>query len=434
MQATDISRQIETVWRIERARLVGALTRLVRDVGLAEELAQDALVAALERWPSTGVPDRPGAWLMATAKNRAFDRLRRQKMATRKHAEIGRDMEAEQAFGAMDSDAALDDPVGDDLLGLIFVACHPVLTADARVALTLRLVGGLSTEEIARAFLVPEATLAQRIVRAKKTLAEAGVPYEVPRGTDQAARLPSVLEVVYLVFNEGYSATSGDDLVRPALCDEALRLGRIIAELVPDEPEVHGLVALMEFQASRLRARTGPTGEPILLPDQDRTRWDRVLIGRGMAALARADATGGDIGPYQLQAAIAGCHARAASADATDWGAISALYDLLARMTPSPVIELNRAVAHGMAFGPAAGLALADELQADDALKAYHLLPAVRGDLLQKLGRLDEARAAFERAAGMTANRREKDFLLGRAADCAGPEQKKPADEVRRLH
>ncbi len=433
MQATDVRREIETVWRIERAKLVGGLTRLVRDVGLAEELAQDALVAALERWPSTGVPDRPGAWLMATAKNRALDRLRRQKMAMRKHAEIGRDMETEQAFGSVDPDAALDDPVGDDLLGLIFVACHPVLTADARVALTLRLVGGLSTDEIARAFLVPEATLAQRIVRAKKTLSEAAVPYDMPRGTDQAERLPSVLEVVYLVFNEGYSATSGDDLVRPSLCDEALRLGRIIAELMPDEPEVHGLVALMEFQASRLRARTGPTGEPILLPDQDRTRWDRVLIRRGMAALTRADATGGDIGPYQLQAAIAGCHARAATAEATDWKAISALYDLLARMTPSPVVELNRAVAHGMAFGAAAGLALVEALQSDGTLKSYHLLPAVRGDLLLKLGRREEAKAAFEAAARQTANRREREFLFGRAANCAAPEKQKPADEARRL-
>jgi len=412
--ATDTHRAIDAVWRIESARLIAGLARIVRDVGLAEDLAQEALVAALERWPESGVPDNPGAWLAATAKHRAIDVLRRRTLLQRKHEELGRDLEARQA--APDLDAAIDDDVGDDLLRLMFTACHPVLSTEARVALTLRLLGGLTTEEIARAFLVPEPTVAQRIVRAKRTLAEAGVPFEVPRGAELAARLSSVLDVLYLVFNEGYSATAGDDWMRPALCEDALRLGRILAELAPREPEVHGLVALMEIQASRLGARTGPSGEPILLLEQDRARWDRLLIRRGLAALDRAERLGGADGPYALQAAIAACHARARTPDETDWTRIAALYEALARLAPSPVVELNRAVAVAMAFGPAAGLELVDALRSEPSLRAYHLLPSVRGDFLAKLGRFDEARAEFERAASITRNARERDLLLGRAA------------------
>jgi RNA polymerase sigma-70 factor (ECF subfamily) len=413
---TETHRTIDAVWRIESAKLIAALTRLVGDVGLAEDLAQDALVAALERWPESGIPAKPGAWLMATAKHRAIDQLRRRKMLDRKHVEVGHEMEFRQEAAAPDLDAALDDDIGDDLLRLMFMACHPVLSTEARVALTLRLVGGLTTPEIARAFLVPEPTIAQRIVRAKRTLSDAQIPFEVPRGDELEARLSSVLGVLYLVFNEGYSATAGDDWMRPQLCDEALRLGRILAELAPTEPEVHGLVALMEIQASRLRARTGPAGEPILLLDQDRARWDQLLIGRGLAALERADAPGGAQGPYALQAAIAACHARARVADDTNWARIASLYEQLARLTPSPVVELNRAVAVGMAEGPAAGLELADALVGVRALEGYHLLPAVRGDLLSKLGRLDEARAEFERAASLTRNARERQLLLQRAA------------------
>jgi len=395
---------------------------MVRDVGLAEELAQEALVAALERWPETGVPDNPGAWLMATAKHRAIDLFRRTKRLERKHQEVGQEMGVEQETPAPDLDAAIDDDVGDDLLRLVFISCHPVLSTEARVALTLRLLGGLSTEEIARAFLVPEPTVAQRIVRAKRTLAKEHVPFEVPRGADLAARLSSVLEVVYLIFNEGYSATAGDDWMRPALCEDALRLGRILAELVPLEPEVHGLVALMEVQASRSGARLGPAGEPILLLDQNRARWDQVLIRRGLAALERAEALGGARGPYALQAAIAACHARARTAAETDWARVAALYQALAQVSPSPVVELNRAVAVGMAFGPAAGLELADALTSEPSLKRYHLLPSVRGDLLAKLDRFDEARVEFERAASLTRNTRERQLLLERAAACAaGP-------------
>jgi RNA polymerase sigma-70 factor, ECF subfamily len=415
-------RAIEAVWRIESARLIAALARIVRDVGLAEELAQDALVAALEQWPQSGVPDRPGAWLMATAKHRAIDLLRRGKRLERKHEELGHELAAKLGLAEADLVAALDDPVGDDLLRLIFIACHPVLSTEARVALTLRLLSGLTTEEIARAFLVPEATVAQRIVRAKRTLAAARVPFEVPRGAELAARLESVLEVIYLVFNEGYAATAGDDWLRPALCEEALRLGRILAELAPQEPEVHGLVALMEIQASRAAARTGPSGEPVLLLDQDRARWDHVLVHRGLAALERAEKLGGAFGPYALQAAIAACHARARTAAETDWARIAALYDALAQLAPSPVVELNRAVAIAMAFGPAAGLALVDELVSEPLLKDYHLLPGVRGDLLAKLGRFDEARAELERAASLARNARERELLLDRAAACArGP-------------
>ena len=415
MTDTDIHRAIDAVWRIESARLIAGLTRMVGDLGLAEDLAQDALVAALERWPTTGVPDNPGAWLMATAKHRAIDQLRRRTMLDRKHQQLGHELEAQQEAAVGDLDAALDDHVGDDLLRLMFTACHPVLSTDARVALTLRLLGGLTTPEIARAFLVPEATVAQRIVRAKRTLAEARVPFEVPRGDELAARLSSVLGVIYLVFNEGYSATAGEDWVRPALCEDALRLGRILAGLAPDEPEVHGLVALMEIQASRLRARVGPAGQPVLLLDQDRGRWDQLLIRRGLAELARAQAPGA-LGPYALQAAIAACHARARTADETDWTRIVALYDALAEVSPSPVVELNRAVAVGMAFGPAAGLELVDELTSEPSLKGYHLLPSVRGDLLAKLGRHPEARAEFERAASLTQNVRERALLLERAA------------------
>jgi RNA polymerase sigma factor (sigma-70 family) len=422
LAASDTQRSIDAVWRIESARLIAGLTRMVRDVGLAEELAQEALVAALERWPETGVPDNPGAWLMATAKHRAIDLFRRTKRLERKHQEVGQEMGVEQETPAPDLDAAIDDDVGDDLLRLVFISCHPVLSTEARVALTLRLLGGLSTEEIARAFLVPEPTVAQRIVRAKRTLAKEHVPFEVPRGADLAARLSSVLEVVYLIFNEGYSATAGDDWMRPALCEDALRLGRILAELVPLEPEVHGLVALMEVQASRSGARLRPAGEPILLLDQNRARWDQVLIRRGLAALERAEALGGARGPYALQAAIAACHARARTAAETDWARIAALYQALAQVSPSPVVELNRAVAVGMAFGPAAGLELADALTSEPSLKRYHLLPSVRGDLLAKLDRFDEARVEFERAASLTRNTRERQLLLERAAACAaGP-------------
>ncbi|WP_437501396.1 RNA polymerase sigma factor [Sorangium sp. So ce1099] len=422
MTAPDVHRAIHAVFRIESARLIAGLARMVRDVGLAEELAQDALVAALERWPESGVPDNPGAWLMATAKRRAIDELRRHKRLERKHEELGHEIEAQRAQAAPDLDAALDDDVGDDLLRLVFTACHPVLSTEAQVALTLRLLGGLTTEEIARAFLVPEPTVAQRIVRAKRALAEARVPFEVPRGEELAPRLSSVLQVIYLVFNEGYSATAGDDWMRPALCEDALRLGRILAELVPKEPEVHGLVALMEIQASRSRARVGPSGEPILLLDQNRARWDHLLIRRGLAALERAEALGGALGPYALQAAIAACHARARTAEETDWARIAAIYAALARIAPSPVVELNRAVALSMAFGPAAGLAVVDALSSERSLENYHLLPSVRGDLLAKLGRLGEARAEFERAASLTRNARERELLLGRAAECArGP-------------
>jgi RNA polymerase sigma-70 factor, ECF subfamily len=416
--ATDTHRAIEAVWRIESARLIAGLARMVRDVGLAEELAQDALVAALERWPEAGVPDNPGAWLMATAKHRAIDRLRRGKRLERKHEELGRALQARQERAVADLEAAVDDDIGDDLLRLMFTACHPVLSMEARVALTLRLLGGLTTEEIARAFLVPEATVAQRIVRAKRILAEARVPFEVPRGAELATRLSSVLGVLYLVFNEGYSATAGDDWMRPALCEDALRLGRILAELMPEEPEVHGLVALMEIQASRTRARMGPSGEPVLLLDQDRGRWDHVLVRRGLAALERAEAAGVTPGPYTLQAAIAACHARARTAAETDWPRIAALYDALVALAPSPVVELNRAVAVAMASGPAAGLQLVDALTAEPSLQAYHLLPSVRGDLLAKLGRFAEARAEFERAASLTRNARERTLLLQRAAAC----------------
>ncbi len=411
----DTHRAIEAVFRIESARLLGGLTRLVRDVGLAEDLAQDAYLIALEQWPRTGVPDNPGAWLMATAKHRAIDRLRRHRMAEEKHAQI---LLAADEAEAPDHAARLDDPVGDDILGLMFIACHPVLSTEARVALTLRLVAGLTSEEIARAFLVPVTTVQQRIVRAKRTLAAAQVPFEVPRGDALAARVDSVLEVVYLVFNEGYSATAGADWLRPALTEEALRLGRILVSLVPKNPEAHGLVALMEFQASRTAARTDREGRPILLLEQDRGRWDRLLINRGLAALARVEDLGGQLGPYALQAAIAACHARASSADETDWTRIVALYDALAELHPTPVVHLNRAVALAMAFGPISGLEVVDELLAEPLLKGYHLLPAVRGDLLFKLGRFAEARSEFERAASMTQNVREQDLLRGRAADC----------------
>jgi RNA polymerase sigma-70 factor (ECF subfamily) len=419
MTATDTHRAIDAVWRIESARLIAALARIVRDVGLAEELAQDALVAALERWPESGVPDNPGAWLMATAKNRAIDRLRRSKRAERKHDELGRELEARQELAVTDFETAVDDDIGDDLLRLMFTACHPVLSTEGRLALTLRLLGGLTTEEIARAFLVPEPTVAQRIVRAKRTLAEARVPFEVPRGAERATRLSSVLEVLYLVFNEGYSATAGDDWMRPALCEDALRLGRTLAELAPREPEVHGLVALMEIQASRSDARLGPSGEPVLLLDQDRARWDHILISRGLAALERAEALGGSQGPYALQAAIAACHARARTPAETEWARIAELYETLAQLMPSPVVELNRGVAVAMAFGPAAGLELVDALTSEPSLRAYHLLPSVRGDLLAKLGRFEEARAEFERAAALTRNGRERTLLLERAARCA---------------
>jgi RNA polymerase sigma factor (sigma-70 family) len=402
---------IDAVWRIESARLIAGLARIVGDVGLAEDLAQDALVIALEQWPDAGIPDNPGAWLMATAKHRAIDHVRRRKMQDTKHEHLGREMDERQLNPEDALAESLDDEVGDNLLSLIFTACHPVLTTEARVALTLRLLGGLTTDEIARAFLVPKATIQQRIVRAKRTLAAAHVPFEVPRGTALAARLESVLEVIYLIFNEGYSATAGQDWVRPALCDDALRLGRILAELAADQPEVHGLVALMELQASRIRVRVTASGEPILLLQQDRGRWDHLLIGRGLAALQRAEAPGGGYGPYGLQAAIAACHARARTAEETDWTQIVALYDALAQLTSSPVVELNRAVALGMAFGPAAGLELVDSLKDEPALAGYHLLPSVRGDLLAKLGRFEEARAEFARAAAMTQNARERALL-----------------------
>jgi RNA polymerase sigma factor (sigma-70 family) len=412
---SDTHRAIDAVWRIESAKLIAGLTRIVRDVGLAEDLAQDALLAALEKWPESGVPDNPGAWLMATAKHRAIDTFRRTERIERKHEELGHELESLQELAVADMDAALDDDIGDDLLRLVFMSCHPVLPREARTALTLRLLGGLTTDEIARAFLVPEATVAQRIVRAKRTLSERKIPFEVPRGPELAARLSSVLEVIYLVFNEGYTATAGDDLVRPALCEDALRLGRIVAELAPEEPEVHGLVALMEIQASRLRARTGATGKAILLLDQDRGRWDQILIRRGLSALDRAEKLRGANGPYALQAAIVACHARARTAAETDWRRIASLYDALAAVTPSPVVELNRAIAVAMAFGPAEGLKILDTLTREPSLKEYHLLPAARGDLFEKLGRYNEARTEFERAASMTRNARERELLLERS-------------------
>ncbi|MDT3686836.1 MAG: RNA polymerase sigma factor [Pseudorhodoplanes sp.] len=418
MAARETHNAIETVFRIEQARLIAGLTRMVRDVGLAEELAQDALVTALAEWPKTGVPDRPGAWLMAAAKRRAIDGLRREKMLARKHAEIGRDLEDERDTRIEKIDASLDDDLGDELLGLIFAACHPVLSPEARAALTLRLIGGLTTDEIARAFLSNEATIAQRIVRAKKTLREANLTYQVPRGKERQARLASVLEVIYLVFNEGYAATAGEDLIRPALCAEAQRLGRILAGVLPEEPEVFGLLALMEIQASRLAARTAPDGSFIPLPEQNRARWDQLLIRRGLAALERAEALGGTNGPYVLQAELAACHARARKADDTDWARIAGLYDTLRDVMPTPVVDLNRAVAHSMAFGPEAGLTLLGEIEQAAALRNYAPLPAAKGDFLFRAGRLPEARVEFERAADLTRNVREKAFLLGRAAAC----------------
>jgi RNA polymerase sigma factor (sigma-70 family) len=420
VETTETHRAIEAVWKIEAARLIAGLTRIVRDVGRAEELAQDALVAALEQWPESGIPENPGAWLMATAKHRAIDFFRRNELIDRKHEELGREL-TERENTVPDLAAAMDDNIGDDLLRLVFIACHPVLSTDARVALTLRLLGGLTTDEIARAHLVAEATIAQRIVRAKRTLSEAHAPFEVPRGAEFTARLSSVLQVIYLIFNEGYSATAGDDWLRPALCEEALRLGRILAGLVPKEPEAFGLVALMEIQASRSKARVGPSGEPILLLDQDRGKWDRLLIGRGLAALEQVERLGGMQGTYAIQAAIAACHARAATAGETDWARIAQLYSYLAEIAPSPVVELNRAVAVGMASGPAVGLRLVDALLDDSSLRGYHLLPSVRGDFLKKLGRFDEARAEFETAASMTRNARERDLLLQRARECGAP-------------
>jgi RNA polymerase sigma factor (sigma-70 family) len=413
---SDVQRTIDAVWRVESARLIAALTRMVQDVGLAEDLAQGALVAALEQWPENGIPDKPGAWLMATAKHHAIDQIRRNVRLERKYEEIGRDIEIQQELGAPEQETDTDEDLGDDLLRLIFISCHPVLSKEARLALSLRLLGGLTTDEIARAFLVPEPTIAQRIVRAKRTLAEAHVPFEVPVGSERATRLSSVLEVLYLIFNEGYSATAGDDLMRPALGQEALRLGRILAELVPEEPEVHGLVALMEIQSSRSRARVGPAGEPIPLLEQNRGRWDQLLIQRGFAALIRAEKLGGSLGPYRLQAAIAACHARARDPEDTDWAQIAALYDALAQLTPSPIVDLNRAVAVGMAFGPEAGLEIVDVLTSEPTLKSYHLLPSVRGDLLAKLGRFNEACEEFGRAASLTRNARERELLLERAA------------------
>ena len=418
MTANDTHRAIEAVFRIESARLIAGLARMVRDVGLAEELAQEALLTALERWPETGVPDNPGAWLMTTAKNRALDQLRRHKRVERKHEEVGRELEAREDETVATLEAHLDDDIGDDLLRLMFTACHPVLSTDARVTLTLRLLGGLSTEEIARAFVLPEPTVAQRIVRAKRTLSEAQIPFEVPRAAELAERLESILEVIYLIFNEGYSATAGDDWMRPALCEDALRLGRILAELMPEEPEVHGLVAMMEIHASRAAARIGPSGEPILLLEQDRARWDQLLIRRGLAALERGQRIGHVAGPYLLQAEIAACHARARTPEATDWTRIAALYAVLAVVMPSPIVELNRAVAVSMAFGPEAGLELVDALRKDKALARYHLLPSVRGELLRKLGRLSDAKRELERAAELTQNARERELLLERARSC----------------
>ncbi len=418
MTAADTHQAIDAVWRIEAPRLIAGLARTVRDVGLAEDLAQDALVAALEQWPESGVPDNPGAWLMATAKHRAIDRLRRNTRLERKQEQLRRELELQQEMAMADLSTESDD-VGDDLLRLMFISCHPILAPEARVALTLRLLASLTTEEIARAFLVPVATIAQRIVRAKRTLSEARVPFEVPAGPELDARLSSVLQVIYLVFNEGYAATAGDDLMRAGLCEDALRLGRILAGLAPNEPEIHGLVALMEIQASRSRARVGESGQIVLLLDQDRGRWDALHISRGLAALERAEKLGGVLGPYALQAAIAACHARARTAAETDWARIAALYDALAQVMPSPVVELNRAVAVGMAFGPAAGLELVDALVSEPSLKAYQFLPSARGDFLEKLGRFVEARAEFERAASLTQNARERDLLLERAAACA---------------
>jgi RNA polymerase sigma factor (sigma-70 family) len=418
MATSPTHRAIDAVWRIESAKIIAGVARIVRDIGVAEELAQDALVTAIERWPQDGVPDNPGAWLMAAAKHRAIDHVRRVSMLERKHEELGIELELQGKAITPDFSDSLDDAVGDDLLRLVFTACHPVLSAEARVALTLRMLGGLTTDEIARAFLVPEPTIAQRIVRAKRTLSEARVPFEVPGKNELAARLASVLEVIYLIFNEGYSATAGGDWMRPALCDEALRLGRILAELAPQEPEVHGLVALMEIQASRAAARVGPSGEPILLLEQNRARWDQLLIRRGLTALERAQGVGGALGPYALQAAIAACHARARTAAETDWPRIAAIYDALAQLAASPVVALNRAVAIGMASGPAAALELVDALTNEPMLANYHLLPSVRGDLLHKLGRFDEARAEFERAASLTRNERERELLLERARSC----------------
>ena len=426
MSSFDTHRAVDAVWRIESPRLIAGLARIVHDIGLAEDFAQDALVAALEKWPKEGIPDKPGAWLMAAAKYRATDLFRRNKLLERKHEELGREIEADRERAVADLDDAIDDDIGDDLLRLIFTACHPVLSTEARVALTLRLLGGLKTEEIARAFLVPEPTIAQRIVRAKRTLAAAHVALEIPRGAERSARLSSVLEVIYLIFNEGYSATAGDDWMRPALCEDALRLGRVLAGLTPEEAEVHGLVALMEIQASRLRARAGPSGEPVLLLDQNRALWDQLLIRLGLAALERAERLGGALGPYALQAAIAACHARAHTPEETDWERIVALYDALAQLAPSPVVELNRAVAVAMAFGPAAGLELVDALTREPSLKGYHLLPSVRGDLLTKLGRASEARAEFERAASLTQNSRERRLLLERARKCGGARTESP--------
>jgi RNA polymerase sigma factor (sigma-70 family) len=417
--ATDTHRAIDAVWRIESPRLIAGLARFVRDLSLAEDLAHDALVAALEQWPASGVPRNPGAWLMAAAKNRAIDQFRRSKLLDRKHEQLGYELEARRDAAAADPEVALDDDLGDDLLQLVFTTCHPVLGKEARIALSLRLLCGLTTSEIARAFLVPESTIAQRIVRAKRTLAKERVAFEVPRGAERAARLSSVLEVIYLVFNEGYTATAGADWMRPALCEDALRLGRILANLVPQEPEVHGLVALMEIHASRSRARVGPSGEPIVLPEQNRALWDQLLIRRGLAALDRAEALGGGLGPYVLQASIAACHARARAPEDTDWKRIAALYEMLARHWPSPVVELNRAVAVAMAFGPEAGLEIADALTSEPALREYHLLPGVRGDFLAKLGRWLEAAKEFDRAASLTRNARERDLLLSRAAACS---------------
>jgi len=418
-RANDIHRSIDAVWRIESARLIAALTRIVRDIGVAEDLAQDALVAALERWPQTGIPDNPAAWLMVAAKNRAIDNIRRNKLLDKKHEQISYELEGTRQLTPDDINAAIDTPIADDLLRLIFISCHPILSPEARVALTLRLLGGLTTDEIARAVLLSEPTVAQRIVRAKRTLSEAKVPFELPRGEEFKGRLASVLQVVYLIFNEGYSATTGDDWTRPALCEEALRLGRILAELTPDEPEVYGLVALMEIQASRLHARVTATGEPILLLDQDRARWDQLLIGRGLAALAHAEQLTTQPGPYVLQAAIAACHARTVTAADTDWDRIANLYEILNQTTPSPIIELNRAVAVAMASGPAAGLDLVEPLISHPSLSSYHLLPSVRGDLLFKLGRIEEARAQFERAASLARNARERALLLTRAELCS---------------